>query len=72
VLNKGVREEGEAMKPTLEVSEVNFEAEVLKSNKPVLVDVWADCSDHAKCSLLCSIKLPRDPYRAKGNSTKSL
>ena len=30
------------MKPTIEINEVNFEAEVLKSTKPVLVDFWAE------------------------------
>ncbi|HKI69037.1 MAG TPA: thioredoxin [Verrucomicrobiae bacterium] len=30
------------MKPTFEVNEVNFEAEVLKSSQPVLVDFWAE------------------------------
>jgi|SRR6266851_1593316 len=29
------------MKSTIEVNETNFEAEVLKSNQPVLVDFWA-------------------------------
>ena len=29
------------MKSTLEVNETNFEAEVLKSSQPVLVDFWA-------------------------------
>jgi thioredoxin 1 len=29
------------MKSTIEVNEANFEAEVLKSNQPVLVDFWA-------------------------------
>ena len=30
------------MKPTIEINEANFEAEVLKSTKPVLVDFWAE------------------------------
>ncbi len=30
------------MKPTIEVNEANFEAEVLKSPQPVLVDFWAE------------------------------
>lgn len=30
------------MKPTVEISEANFEAEVLKSAQPVLVDFWAE------------------------------
>src|SRR6185503_9614629 len=30
------------MKPTIEINETNFEAEVLKSNQPVLVDFWAE------------------------------
>jgi len=30
------------MKPTIEVNEANFEAEVLKSDRPVLVDFWAE------------------------------
>ncbi|MGA9777487.1 MAG: thioredoxin [Limisphaerales bacterium] len=30
------------MKPTIEINEANFEAEVLKSNQPVLVDFWAE------------------------------
>src|SRR5258705_13162644 len=30
------------MKLTVEISEANFEAEVLKSAKPVLVDFWAE------------------------------
>ena len=29
------------MKPTIEVNETNFEAEVIKSTQPVLVDFWA-------------------------------
>lgn len=29
------------MKPTIEINESNFEAEVLKSDQPVLVDFWA-------------------------------
>ncbi len=30
------------MKPTLEINETNFEAEVLDSVQPVLVDFWAE------------------------------
>jgi thioredoxin 1 len=30
------------MKPTIEITEANFEAEVLKSAQPVLVDFWAE------------------------------
>jgi thioredoxin 1 len=30
------------MKPTIEINESNFEAEVLKSAQPVLVDFWAE------------------------------
>jgi len=30
------------MKPTIEVTEANFESEVLLSNQPVLVDFWAE------------------------------
>jgi thioredoxin 1 len=30
------------MKPTIEINEANFEAEVLKSTQPVLVDFWAE------------------------------
>ncbi len=30
------------MKPTIEINETNFEAEVLKSTQPVLVDFWAE------------------------------
>jgi len=30
------------MKPTIDINEVNFEAEVLKSDRPVLVDFWAE------------------------------
>jgi len=30
------------MKPTIEINEANFEAEVLKSNQPVIVDFWAE------------------------------
>ena len=30
------------MKPTIEISEANFEIEVLKSAQPVLVDFWAE------------------------------
>lgn len=30
------------MKPTLEINEMNFETEVLKSTQPVLVDFWAE------------------------------
>jgi len=30
------------MKPTIEINEVNFETEVLRSPQPVLVDFWAE------------------------------
>jgi thioredoxin 1 len=30
------------MKPTIEVNETNFEAEVLNSTQPVVVDFWAE------------------------------
>jgi len=30
------------MKPTLEITESNFEAEVLRSAQPVLLDFWAE------------------------------
>ncbi|HEX4265572.1 MAG TPA: thioredoxin [Verrucomicrobiae bacterium] len=30
------------MKPTIEINESNFEAEVLKSAQPVVVDFWAE------------------------------
>jgi thioredoxin len=30
------------MKPTIAINETNFEAEVLKSAQPVLVDFWAE------------------------------
>jgi len=30
------------MKSTIEINEANFEAEVLKSTQPVLVDFWAE------------------------------
>jgi thioredoxin 1 len=30
------------MKPTIEVNEANFEAEVVNSSQPVLVDFWAE------------------------------
>ncbi|HWD94181.1 MAG TPA: thioredoxin [Verrucomicrobiae bacterium] len=30
------------MKPTIEINEGNFEAEVLKSAQPVVVDFWAE------------------------------
>ena len=30
------------MKPTMEINEANFEAEVLKSVQPVLLDFWAE------------------------------
>src|SRR6187399_948410 len=30
------------MKPSIEINETNFEAEVLQSNQPVLVDFWAE------------------------------
>jgi thioredoxin 1 len=30
------------MKPTIDINEANFEAEVLKSSQPVLVDFWAE------------------------------
>ena len=29
------------MKPTIEINEANFDAEVLQSSQPVLVDFWA-------------------------------
>lgn len=29
------------MKPAIEINEVNFEAEIIKSTRPVLVDFWA-------------------------------
>lgn len=30
------------MKPTIEINEANFEAEVLKSAQPVVLDFWAE------------------------------
>lgn len=30
------------MKTTIEINEANFEAEVLKSNQPIIVDFWAE------------------------------
>ena|SRR5688572_3288574 len=30
------------MKPTIEINDANFEAEVLNSTQPVLVDFWAE------------------------------
>ena len=30
------------MKPTIEINETNFEAEVLNSTQPVVVDFWAE------------------------------
>jgi len=30
------------MKPTIDINEANFDAEVLKSAQPVLVDFWAE------------------------------
>jgi thioredoxin 1 len=30
------------MKPTIEINEANFEAEVVNSSQPVLVDFWAE------------------------------
>jgi len=30
------------MKPTIDINETNFEAEVLQSSQPVLVDFWAE------------------------------
>ena len=30
------------MKPTIEINEENFEAEVIQSDQPVLVDFWAE------------------------------
>ena len=30
------------MKPTIQINEANFESEVLQSDKPVLVDFWAE------------------------------
>ena len=30
------------MKPTIELNETNFEAEVLQGGQPVLVDFWAE------------------------------
>ena len=30
------------MKPTVEINETNFEAEVLNSSQPVLLDFWAE------------------------------
>jgi thioredoxin 1 len=35
-------ETGANMKPTIEVNEANFEAEVLNSAQPVVVDFWAE------------------------------
>ncbi|MCX6925911.1 MAG: thioredoxin domain-containing protein, partial [Verrucomicrobia bacterium] len=30
------------MKTTIEINEANFESEVIRSTRPVLVDFWAD------------------------------
>lgn len=32
----------------IHVTGENFEQEVLQSQIPVLVDIWAPCADHAK------------------------
>src|SRR6516225_2390214 len=34
--------EHKTMKSTIEINEANFEAEVLKSDRPVVVDFWAE------------------------------
>src|SRR5262245_45194941 len=34
--------EDRGMKPTIEINETNFQAEVLNSKQPVLVDFWAE------------------------------
>src|SRR6266404_1545420 len=41
------------MKSTIEINEGNFEAEVLKSNQPVLVDFWAPSC--GPCKMLAPI-----------------
>lgn len=44
------------MKPTIEINEGNFENEVLKSDRPVLVGFWATMGDTSQLplpSLMC-------------------
>lgn len=32
----------------INITKDNFETEVIKSDKPVIIDFWAACADHAR------------------------
>ncbi len=49
----------------IKLTKDNFEQEVLKSEKPVLVDFYADWCDHARCFLRSWTKWLRKEMTSK-------